>query len=122
MAHLTAKRITPEDMDPAQVLFDVPMIPLPGRVIVCMYPAREKSDGGILLEGQESAVGSKYQPDFGVVASSGVSELKRGDIVGVKPYDGMWINHTDADWVPEKRQVRIYKDSDSIEIKVEMAA
>ena len=89
-----------------------------------MFPARTQTDGGILLDGQEGAVGSKYQPDFGIVAKSGVLDLPEGEAVCVKPYDGMWLTHRDYDWIPEGRQVRIYgvHDAwhDSIEAVIEL--
>lgn len=110
--------------------FPVPMIPLPGRVLVIMAPPRTQSDGGILLEGQECAIGSKHQPDFGIVAGltygKGLSpeQLKPGDKVFVKPLDGAWLTHRECDWIPDGRQLRIYPTpgdswADGIECKVE---
>jgi hypothetical protein len=125
MSHLETKRITPENLSQEGVLFDVPMTMLPGRVALCMYPPRTQSDGGILLGGQEGAVGSKYQPDFGIVACSGVDEVHVGQTVTVKPYDGVWLTHREFSWIPEGRQVRIYPTqgeswSDSIEAVYEL--
>jgi co-chaperonin GroES (HSP10) len=107
--HQQNKRITPESWDTAGVLFDVKMAPLPGAVIVCMYPPRTQTEGGILLEGQEAAEGSKYQPDYGVVRSVGKGvNLEPGTVVMVRPYDGAWFGHRDYAWIPEGRQMRMY--------------
>ena len=126
MAHLTAKRITPESWDTEGVLFSVPMTPLRGSVIVCMFLPRTQSDGGILLEGQDGAHGSKYQPDYGVVARSGVDELPEGSIVQLRPYDGLQFTHRDYDWIPEGRILGLYGRvagdhwTDSVEAVIEI--
>ena len=124
--HLTATRITPPSWDTEGVGFDVPIKCLPGEVMVCMYPAREASDGGILLEGQHGAHGSKWQPDFGIVAKSSVQDVKPGDIVMVKPYDGLQFTHRDYDWIPEGRILGLYGRvagdhwTDSVEAVIEL--
>ena len=109
-----SQRVTPTDWEVP--IFPVPMIPLPGRVFVIMAPPRLKSDGGIYLEGQDCAIGSKHQPDYGVVVDLMYSpnhgltpdRLKVDDKVFVKPFDGAWLTHRECDWIPEGRQLRIY--------------
>ena len=107
--HLANKRITPESWDTEGVLFDIPMAPMPGVVFIWMYPPRQKTEGGILLEGQDAAFGSKWQPDFGVVAKVGKGvSLKVGQIVQCNPMDGLRMNSAEKDWIPEGRIFALY--------------
>ena len=107
--HLTRLRITPADWSVDDLLFRVPWTPMPGVVFVCMYPPRTCTDAGILLEGQEASEGSKYQPDFGVVAKAGPGvRLEPGQIVMCKPYDGLQFSHRDYSFIPQGRKLHLY--------------
>lgn len=58
---------------------------LPGRFIAVMDDARNVSDGGILL-----TEGAKYRPDVATVIAAGEGVgLNPGDVVVVRPYDGL---------------------------------
>jgi hypothetical protein len=99
-------------------LFDVPLQPYPGKPIVVMLPVETEREGIIKYIPKE--VAEKYAPDFGVVAAFKPSldsegdptnrhdeHLKVGMLVAVKPYTGNWYTHSDFDWIPEGRTVKI---------------
>ncbi|AIE86979.1 hypothetical protein OP10G_3611 [Fimbriimonas ginsengisoli Gsoil 348] len=83
------------------------VVALPGRVAVLMDEVAETFCGtGILTPGGKFE--GKFRDDCGTVVASGVRGLCPGERVLVKPYDGLWMEDTDAAWVPKGRQVRFY--------------
>lgn len=88
-----------------------------GKPIVVMVPEEKVRESGIEIP---DTVAAKYQPDYGVVFDPGAcpertkhctcpgcSGLKKGDLVAVKPYTGAWFKHSDFNWIPEGRMVKI---------------
>ena len=75
-----------------------------GKVIVAI-PFPPDSSRGILLP---ETVKGRLRPDCGIVVSVGAGtplDINHGDIVLVRPYDGMWIEDSD---ISEHYQIRIY--------------
>jgi hypothetical protein len=84
---------------------------LPGRLSVLIDPRR---DGAVSLP--DSVLAKirdleipPYDLDTGTVIDSGVGGIRPGDRVAVLPREGLAIESGDFPWMPEGREVRIYK-------------
>jgi hypothetical protein len=86
------------------------LIDLPGRVAVLMEKEPEKLSGVILTDYGKQ----KLRSQTGIVCMSGRRDLKVGDTVEVHPNHGLYYYHSDAEWVPEGREVRFLNDSDAV--------
>lgn len=108
--------------------FRIPLRAQLGKPIVVMVPEERVRASGIEIPDE---VASKYQPDYGVVYDPGACEihniaggrvkgctcpgccgLKAGQLVAIKPYTGVWYKHSDFDWIPEGRIVKILGNVD----------
>lgn len=116
MPHLDNVILPASTLDPAGVLFPIPYRATRGKPIVCMYPEvkQRRIDGTDIVIEIPEEVASKYQPDWGVVASVHPDDtwefgLEVGHIVAVKPYTGAEFAHGDQDWpgIPKDRLVRV---------------
>lgn len=83
------------DPEPLPVGVMVPKC-LPGRAAVLMHKGEKR--GGIWMPPS-----GRMNPDLGRLIDAGFDDLKPGNEVVVKPYDGKWEDH----W-HEDRQMRLY--------------
>lgn len=122
--HLENQILAPETLSSEGVLsFEIPLRAQIGKPIVVMVPEEKERASGLVIPDK---VASKYQPDYAVVYDPGgcpdsrfggrvrkcpcpscSAGLKKGDLVAVKPYTGVWYTSKDFDWIPQGRIVKI---------------
>jgi co-chaperonin GroES (HSP10) len=81
---------------------------LTNRVAVLMDPVPETFAWSTILVPQGEDAG-KFRPDSGTVVSSAHPDLKMGDRVLVKPYDGLWLTQRDCGVIFPERHSPAYK-------------
>lgn len=131
MPHLANRVLVPERFNLDDALFDVPLIPYPGKPIVCMLPGDAKRGEPIIFQGREVQlevpldVAAKFRPDIGIIAKwkprldpdgdyiyPWDEQLREGMLVAVRPWSGSWYDRSAFDWIPENRWLHIYGGSD----------
>lgn len=123
MPHLESTILTPSKFKPEDAYFPCPanIRPGEGKAFVAMFP--EETEVGDTFEFQgrtvrlerPKEVADKYRPDVGVVIHPGDSPyLYVGQIVGVKPYTGVWMTNRDLPFIPEGREMRILGTVDDV--------
>jgi hypothetical protein len=76
-----------------------------GKVMVEMLPSARQIGALLVPDG----VAEKYRPDIGIVLAAGPDhDLEIGTMVGVAPYDGIWIDGWDAGGYRTANQIRCY--------------